>query len=418
LWLLIGRLFGYSHPTTIVLTAPNGGETWDIGTPYNITWGSEGLTGDIKIELSRDNGGTWAVLAAAAPNTGTFGWTPDAPASAVCKVKVSSVVDPGITYQSDAVFEVAVPAPADSFKLEINIPGDGDSFTIPLENDGGTYTFTVDWGDGSPLSTITAWDDPDLTHVYAAAGVYEVTMLGVCTRLNFFLKPDNVKVRKILDAYEMGFTELCFRECFSLTSVSANMSKLTSLTTAANMFASCTSLTAIPAATFSGSVGISDFSYAFYNCGALLAIPAGLFDANVNAAFFDGTFNFCTSITTIPGALFANNTFAVSFVGTFNLCTSLLAIPPTLFATNTVVNSFENTFNSCTGINTDIPGDVFANCPVVDNFGRTFFNCGNMTGGGWQDIIDDAVLPPTNTAECFLGAVNLTNYAGIPAAWK
>ena len=53
-----------------------------------------------------------------------------------------------------------------------------DSFTLPLV-DGGTYNFTIDWGDESS-STITAFDDEDITHTYEDAGAspYNISISG------------------------------------------------------------------------------------------------------------------------------------------------------------------------------------------------------------------------------------------------
>lgn len=41
----------------------------------------------------------------------------------------------------------------------------------------GTYKFTVRWGDGSS-NLITAWNQPEVTHTYATAGTYTITITG------------------------------------------------------------------------------------------------------------------------------------------------------------------------------------------------------------------------------------------------
>jgi surface protein len=48
---------------------------------------------------------------------------------------------------------------------------------LPLEISG-TYNFTVDWGDGSPIDTITVWNDPLTLHTYGLAGTYTITITG------------------------------------------------------------------------------------------------------------------------------------------------------------------------------------------------------------------------------------------------
>ena len=59
----------------------------------------------VKIELSRDNGATWATLAAGAPNTGTYSWTVTAPAAAQCIIKISDPADPTV-YGVDTAFAI------------------------------------------------------------------------------------------------------------------------------------------------------------------------------------------------------------------------------------------------------------------------------------------------------------------------
>ena len=50
--------------------------------------------------------------------------------------------------------------------------------TLPLLSpaDGGTYDFTANWGDSSAPSHITAYDQAEVTHTYASAGTYTVTL--------------------------------------------------------------------------------------------------------------------------------------------------------------------------------------------------------------------------------------------------
>jgi surface protein len=64
-----------------------------------------------------------------------------------------------------------------SFGEPITIPTNGGSFTTD-------YDFTINWGDGSPVETITG-DDPDPQHVYDDPGTYTVSITG--TFPHFFL---------------------------------------------------------------------------------------------------------------------------------------------------------------------------------------------------------------------------------------
>ena len=60
---------------------------------------------------------------------------------------------------------VEEPTPPAPFSSTWKIPASGKTITLPLVEDY-NYNFTVDWGDGSPISEITSYGDPDKTHTY------------------------------------------------------------------------------------------------------------------------------------------------------------------------------------------------------------------------------------------------------------
>ncbi len=66
---------------------------------------------------------------------------------------------------------------------------------LPLESSG-TYNFNVDWGD-STSDTITAWDQPEVTHTYSSAGNYTVTISGTIEGWSFGSGGDAVKLIEI-----------------------------------------------------------------------------------------------------------------------------------------------------------------------------------------------------------------------------
>jgi len=105
----------------LVLLAPAGGETWTIGKTMTISWASSQLSGDVKIELSRDGGMNWSSLAASADNTGFFPWTVTGPASTQCLIRVSAASNPSISDTSDVPFSIlseALPNPLAHWKLD------------------------------------------------------------------------------------------------------------------------------------------------------------------------------------------------------------------------------------------------------------------------------------------------------------
>ncbi len=63
---------------TLTLTAPNGGESWEKGSAYDITWTSENLTGNVMLHLLRDVNGQPQPLFIASDlpaAAGTYSWT-------------------------------------------------------------------------------------------------------------------------------------------------------------------------------------------------------------------------------------------------------------------------------------------------------------------------------------------------------
>ena len=73
------------------------------------------------------------------------------------------------------------------------------AFTLPLRS-GKTYNMTVDWGDGTPTSTVTAYNDANATHTYATAGTFQISITGTCQA--FYVNNSatvKLKLSKVLD---------------------------------------------------------------------------------------------------------------------------------------------------------------------------------------------------------------------------
>jgi len=75
---------------------------------------------------------------------------------------------------------------------------------LPLAS-GGTYNFIVHWGDGSS-STVTAYNDPDITHTYSIAGTYNVDIVGTCQGFGF--ASANGDKSKLIDVKHWGNIKL------------------------------------------------------------------------------------------------------------------------------------------------------------------------------------------------------------------
>jgi hypothetical protein len=89
----------------VAVVAPNGGESWPVGSVHNIQWTSN-TGGNVKIEISRDGGGTWSTITSWTPNDGSHQWTVTGPASANCRIRVTSTTIPAATDTSNASFTI------------------------------------------------------------------------------------------------------------------------------------------------------------------------------------------------------------------------------------------------------------------------------------------------------------------------
>jgi hypothetical protein len=103
-------------PPEITVLSPNGGESWTVGNVRNILWNSQSVTGNVKIELSRDGGTTYEIIAASTTNDGVEGITVTGPASTQCRARVSAVNDASVNDVSDNNFTIndAPPPPPGS----------------------------------------------------------------------------------------------------------------------------------------------------------------------------------------------------------------------------------------------------------------------------------------------------------------
>ena len=89
-----------------VLSAPNGGERWPVGSSQNITWNTFGSIPNVKLEYSKNAGSNWNIIVGSTPNIEVYAWTiPDA-ISNQCIVRVTDTNDPDANDVSDAVFKI------------------------------------------------------------------------------------------------------------------------------------------------------------------------------------------------------------------------------------------------------------------------------------------------------------------------
>ena len=158
--------FTISSPASITVTAPNGGEDWQVGTTQTITWTSVNTSGDVRLEYSTDNGSGWSEIIASTADDGTHDWIiPDDP-STECLVRITDT-DGDPSDVSDAVFTIsAVPS------ITVTAPNGGEDWTVGTtqtitwtsENTSGNVRLEYSTDNGSGWSEIIASTSDDGTH--------------------------------------------------------------------------------------------------------------------------------------------------------------------------------------------------------------------------------------------------------------
>ena len=191
----------------------------------------------------------------------------------------------------------AIPTQAqDAFITTWETTSANESITIPTL--GGGYNFQIDWGDGTPVETITG-NDPDPSHTYATAGAYAVSITGTFPRIFLdagrFGNGDPTNAEKLQSIDQWGTIQwesmyAAFSGATNMTYAATDAPDLSSVTEMNNMFNDATS--------FNGAIGGWDVSnvrqmFAAFRGAESFNQPIGTWDvSNVNdmpSMFTDAT---------------------------------------------------------------------------------------------------------------------------------
>lgn len=134
-----------------------------------------------------------------------------------------------------------------------------------------SYNFTVDYGDNSGLKTVTSYNDPNCTHNYTTAGIYQLSITGICE--SFYINGDLVLAPLITNVISWGDIKLKYVNFFN-----------------------CVNLSSIPSDSIAGLSLIKSFYNSFGDSG-LTSIPIDLFDNATLAESFRDAFMRCLSLS-------------------------------------------------------------------------------------------------------------------------
>ena len=105
----------------IVVTSPNGSESWNSCSVNTITWSSSGTSGYFDIDYSIDGGTNWTSIATSLSSSGSFSWTLPNVSSVNCLVRVKDA-------QNASDFDVSNQPFAINAGLIIQYPNQGQTF--------------------------------------------------------------------------------------------------------------------------------------------------------------------------------------------------------------------------------------------------------------------------------------------------
>ena len=230
-----------------------------------------------------------------------------------------------------------IPTYTDPFQITVSIPYDGYLLNMPF-GPYGTRIFdcTVNYGDGTSLP-ITAYNDANVSHTYATAGTYQISITGKCTSIDFFAYSNfQDKVISIDNWGDIGALKFNMARCYNLVSIAPVCGDFFKF--------------------------VDSGIYLFYDCRLITYsdLPVDLlgkaqYVTNLNAAFTQ-----CYALTNVRGDLLRDCSRLISAVNMFGYCTALESPPSGLFDHSPLINDLTNLYTNCTSPNfSSIPIDFF-----------------------------------------------------------
>jgi hypothetical protein len=117
-----------SGTSSITVTSPNGGESWEEGDTKSITWTSSNVSGNVGIYLYR-NGSNANIISSSTSNDGNYTWSipSSLTESSSYKVRIYSTSNSSIQDYSDAYFSISEESSGTS-SITVTSPNGGESW--------------------------------------------------------------------------------------------------------------------------------------------------------------------------------------------------------------------------------------------------------------------------------------------------
>jgi len=200
---------------------------------------------------------------------------------------------------------------------------------------GQTYDASIYWQSTNTPLAVTAYNDADLTHSYAAVGTYQIIITGTWPAI-YFNNAGNKTLIRSVDSWGDGTKWMtlanAFYGCSGMTDAGPALPSMPNVTTLTYAWRGCTALTTAP--DVSALTNVTTLLRAWYNCSQLTTVPTLMPSS--------------TALTT--------TTEAFRLTGSGMKGTVVELWNTNLFPN---VTAFANTFTGCTGLDNyaDIPNN-------------------------------------------------------------
>lgn len=147
----------------IVVYEPSGGDILMVGATKKIRWLTTNFSGNVKIDISRNNGNSYTNLVASTPNDGEYDWLVTGPNTSFGKIKITSLENPSITDFNITNFSIVTPS------LTLTSPNGGEfwntdsvkNITWNSANLSGKVHIEITRDNGATFQTLFAETDND-----------------------------------------------------------------------------------------------------------------------------------------------------------------------------------------------------------------------------------------------------------------
>ncbi len=202
-WIITdGGLEGAEGNINVPILAPNGLQPLSLanGGIYGIQGTCNANDGDVTVVIGEPN--MQKDLACADNNA--FSGSFDVQHVSSHPVTITISQDQGSVVVSESVANRI-----NRFVTKWEIPSANYVFTLPLK-DNLNYDFTVDWGDNTPTSEVTSFDDDDKEHTYANSESYTITITGTVEGFENNAAPLKGLLVEVTNLGHMGWKDLSY----------------------------------------------------------------------------------------------------------------------------------------------------------------------------------------------------------------